>query len=303
MTKLNDRKIRFLCRHIVDVKDWTINQIAMQYGITKRRVRQLVREYRETERYPKLNPARRPKGPPLSYEEKIIIDKVWEDCRLGARLLFKDLRKRGYKIPHNKIHKYLRETGRTIPNPRKQKKRKRCRYERTHSFSLVHGDWHRTTINHPYAIVWLDDASRFGLAGAEFSEISIGHSIETIQEAEATAYEYNASIREVNTDRGSEFYSNHPNSLSEFQKYLLKERIVHIPSRRNNPQTNGKIERFWYEYDKHRWRFKKIEEFLNWYNNRLHGALWIDIGENPSEAVIRKLQPECLLGWFARWAK
>jgi len=25
--------------------------------------------------------------------------------------------------------------------------------------SLLHGDWHRTTENHPYAIVWLDDAS------------------------------------------------------------------------------------------------------------------------------------------------
>ena len=51
------------------------------------------------------------------------------------------------------------EEGRTRPNSRKQGKRKRCRYEREHSGSLLHGDWHRTTENHPYAIVWLDDAS------------------------------------------------------------------------------------------------------------------------------------------------
>jgi len=31
-----------------------------------------------------------------------------------------------------------------------------------------------------------------------------------------------------------------------------------IPSRRNNPQTNGKLERLWYEYDKHRFSFGSI---------------------------------------------
>jgi len=62
---------------------------------------------------------------------------------------------RGYRIPHNKIHAYLKQTGRTIPNLLEAK----CRYEREDSGSLLHGDWHRTTENHPYAIVWLDDAS------------------------------------------------------------------------------------------------------------------------------------------------
>jgi len=47
------------------------------------------------------------------------------------------------------------EEGRTRPNLLEA----RCRYEREHSGSLLHGDWHRTTENHPYAIVWLDDAS------------------------------------------------------------------------------------------------------------------------------------------------
>jgi hypothetical protein len=36
-----------------------------------------------------------------------------------------------------------------VQNPRKQQKRKRCRYEREHSGSPVHGDWHRTTAKHP----------------------------------------------------------------------------------------------------------------------------------------------------------
>jgi len=57
-----------------------------------------------------------------------------------------------------------------VPNPRKQQKRKRCRYDREHSGSLVHGDWHWTSVNHPNAIIRLDDALRMALAGGDFSQ-------------------------------------------------------------------------------------------------------------------------------------
>jgi len=302
MTKLNDKKIEFICRAKVDKGEWTTGQLAAQYGVGKRRIRQVAAEYRKTGRYPTIKTQRRPKGPPLTDVEKRQIDQAWEEKRLMARLLYKELRRKGIKIPHHKINKYLLMTGRTRPNLRKQKKRKRCRYERDHSFSLVHGDWHRTSEDKPYVIAWLDDASRCCLAGGEFPENNMDHSIETFQDAEKAALENNAAIREVNTDRGTEFFTNHPDSISRFQHYLLDRGKRHIPSRKSNPQTNGKLERFWYEYDKHRWRFKTFEEFRTWYNDRLHGALWVDFGECPKEALIRKLQPESILGLFMRWA-
>jgi len=302
MTKLTDKKIRFICRHSADMSDWTTKQLANHYNVTERRIQQLVREYKENGAFPRLNPSRRPKSPPLTKEEEKIIEAAWKEKRVGARLLYHEIQKRGHRIPHHKINKYLLHRGWSVPNPRKQRKRKRCRYERDHSFSLVHGDWHRTTEDHPHAIVWLDDASRYAIAGAEFTEANMEHSIKTFQHAEKEVQRYNAGIREVNTDRGTEFYSNHPNSLSKFQKYLIHRGINHIPSRKSNPQTNGKLERFWYEYDKHRWRFDDIDQFLEWYNDRLHGALWLEIGETPAEAMFRKLQPESLLGLFMRWS-
>lgn len=129
-----------------------------------------------------------------------IIDQVWEETWLGARLLFfYELKRRGYTIPHNKIHQHLRETGRTTPNPGKQKKRKRCRYEKKYSGSLIHGDWHRTTEIHLYAIVWLYDASRMALAGGECERANHVESIDTIKEAQGKAYD--VWIREVNTER------------------------------------------------------------------------------------------------------
>ena len=305
MTKLTDRNIRFICRHSVDVGDWSNRQLAEHYGVTIRRVEQLVKEYKETGKYPTQNPNRRPKSKPLTVEEKGIIDEYWERHRVGSRLLYKALRKDGYKIPHHKIRKYLLATNRIVPNPRKQKKRKRCRYEREYSFSLVHGDWHRTSIDHPYCIIWLDDASRFILSGGEFSESTAKHSVETLSKAIDVAWnDYSSYIREVNTDRGTQFFVNKQNrrgtSTNEFQRFLKEHGIVHVVSRKSNPQTNGKIERLWLEYDRHRWRFSSLDEFISWYNSRIHGALWVDIGETPEEAVYRKLQPEAIIGLFWR---
>ena len=296
MVKLTDEGIKWMVKR-VSSENFTVKQASRTYGITERRVQQLTKMYRDTGEFPKLNPNRRPKTH-LSDEQKAIIDKVWEETRLGARLLFYELKRRGYRIPHNKIHQYLRETGRTTPNPRKQKKRKRCRYERKHSGSLIHGDWHRTTKRHPYAIIWLDDASRMALAGGEFERAAHVESIDTIKEAQDKAHEFNVRIREVNTDRDARFYSNKNPGTSEFEHYLKREGIKHIPSRKGNPQTNGKLERLWLEYDRHRWRFESIEAFLKWYNNRIHGALDYINAETPQEAFLRRSPPEAILGRF-----
>ena len=297
MVKLTNAKITWIVKH-VENGNITTRQAADIYNISMRRVQQLVKEYREKGRIPKLNKNRRPKTY-LTEEQKRIIDEVWNEMRVGARLLYYEIRRRGYKIPHNKIHSYLKETGRTVPNPKKQRKRKRCRYERKHSCSLIHGDWHRRSMDDPYAIVWLDDASRFILSGDEFGKATTEYSIQTLQEAQIKAREFNAVIHEVNTDRGTQFYSN-KDKPSQFEQYLKKQGIRYIPSRKSNPQTNGKLERFWYEYDKHRFSFENIQQFIDWYNARIHGALWLEIGEKPKEAFMRKLPPENLLGLFMR---
>ena len=112
----------------------------------------------------------------------------------------------------------------------------------------------------------------------------------------------NGTIYAINTDRGSQFYANKwgkkGKGKSQFEKYLERKRINHILSRKGNPQTNGKLERWFQEYIKHRKRFETSEEFRNWYNRRIHGALNLEIGETPEEAFIRRLRPESLCGMF-----
>lgn len=302
MTKLTNAKLKWIIRQ--NRKRISNQSIADAMNVSVRRVQQIIKEYNLTNIMPTLTKSRRPKTF-IDENQKKAIDLAFEDTKLSARLLYYELIRRGTKVPKNKLYNYMKEKGWVIPNPKLQKKRKRCRYERHHSGSLVHGDSHRTTIKHPYCILWLDDASRKVLSGIE-SKIKINNkiAIKSFKKAMKVAEEDNVLIFQVNTDRGTEFFSNKKDkkkgSRSEFERFLIKEGKQHIPSRVKNPQTNGKLERLWYEYDKNRWKFKSLKEWIKWYNNRLHGALNLEWAETPNEAFIRKRRPESILGEFWR---
>ncbi len=161
MVRLTNKKIRWIIRRKTEGEK-TNEQIAAAMKITPRRVQQLHQEYKATGTVPKLNKNRRPKTH-LTEEQRQIIDGAHREVYLGARLLRHHIRRwPGINIPQNKIHEFLLEKGYAKPNPKKQKKRKRCRYERTHSLSLLHGDWFEWNDRHLCGFE--DDASRKMLA-------------------------------------------------------------------------------------------------------------------------------------------
>lgn len=249
----------------------------------------MVQEFRETGKMPELKAYRRPRTF-LSDEQMAAIDFVFAETKHSPRLLYYELKRRKITIPKNKLYEYLKEKGKVIPDAKKQKQRKRCRYERKHSGSLVHIDWHRTSIKHPYCILYEDDASRKILAGLESRRLSTEKAVVVGQQAVQEAAKLNVLIHAINGDHDATF------TADVYQQFLVKQGIKMIYSRVKNPQTNGKIERLWHEYNKHRWNFPSLQAWINWYNNRLHGALNLEWAERPNEAFQRKLRPECLIG-------
>ena len=79
-------------------------------------------------------------------------------------------------ISHNRIHIYLKAACLANEDEKKQKRRKWVRYERKHSMSAEHIDWHKWGGTSIKVCVILDDASRMELAGEEFSEINTENS-------------------------------------------------------------------------------------------------------------------------------
>ena len=76
MTKLTDRKLAYLIQQVKGGGTYppeTLGQMAARWGVTKRRLRQLVQLWRSTGVVPRLNPKRRPPSPPLSDAQKSLI--------------------------------------------------------------------------------------------------------------------------------------------------------------------------------------------------------------------------------------
>ena len=188
----------------------------------------------------------------------------------------------------------------------KQKRRKPwIRYEREHSLSAVHMDWHTSrAVPGKQVCVVLDDASRKVLSGGEFDGASAENSVLLLKEAlEKCRSMYNLSIRECISDHGTQFYADKRNKQGSadhlFENLLKEESVKQILCGVNHPQTNGKVEKWFDFYEKHRGRYNSMGELLDWYNNRMHGSLNMGLAETPNEAFIRKMPTECWM-WLAK---
>ncbi len=307
MKKLNEKKRKWLIDRAISGELKT-KEIAQVYNITQRWIQALVKEYKETGVYPVMKNSGRPRTE-LTNEDKESIDKAIEESLLSGAVSIRLYIEKHYgkKIPYNKIHQYLLSKGISQEDRKKKKQRKYCKYQRKHSFSLVHLDWHDSKcFPGKYVCSVIDDRSRKILSGGEFDSEEAKHAIKITKEAINVVWnEYSAVIKQANTDKGTQFYNSTltkegERPLSEFEKFLVKQGIKHIPSRRNHPQTNGKEERWFRTYEENREKFKSFKAFVDWYNDRIHLGLNRKKGETPNEVVIEKLRPESILGLFFR---
>lgn len=302
MVKLKEEKLNWALKQ----KGKKNKDLAFTCGIKIRRFQQLKSYYKKTGEVLMLKRNRRPKTV-ISDDEKVLIDKAIVESKLtgAVSLRLYIMKYCNRNLSHRKLHAYLSSKGISKPDKKKQKQRSYCRYERTHSFSLVHLDWHESKIIPGKQVcVVEDDASRLMLVGGEYDNATGENSIALMKKAIKLAFEeYCAFIRSANTDKGSQFYANKfdekgKKGWSEYELFLQSIEIRHIPSRRNHPQTNGKLEKWFDTYERNRSKFDSFEEFIKWYNNRIHLGLSRKEGITPYEVVLYKLRKESLIGLF-----
>jgi putative transposase len=143
--------------------------------------------------------------------------------------------------------------------PSKQKRRAPwIRYERKHSLSLVHTDWHHCA-NGKYLCTILDDSSRRVIAAGEFEAETTKNAIIFLDKARRECSRQWYSILAVLTDHGTQFCANKRDKKGfaehGFELYLKRYRIKHILCGVKHPQTNGKLEKFHDLYNVHRPRW------------------------------------------------
>ncbi len=131
------------------------------------------------------------------------------------------------------------------------------RYERIHSLSLVHTDYHYT-VDGRYLCTILDDASRKVLAAGEFDHKTTENALLVLKQAIEECESWNHPVLAVLTDHGSEFYANKRDAMGhadhEYEVFLKDHGIWQILCGVNHPQTNGRVERLFDFYVNHRGR-------------------------------------------------
>ena len=182
---------------------------------------------------------------------------------------------------------------------KKAKPRKKVRYERKHTHSLWHGDWHYLD-NGNYLIAFIDDASR-KVFSLEYPYMTTKNTITALK----LSFDFFGSKpKELMTDNGTQFkqlkYNKRKDCNHPFMIFCKENNINQIFTRANRPQTNGKIERWFGTYEQKRPLFKTHNEFQKWYNNSLHGNLGWKYAkfESPNDAFTRKMHAKDIFAQY-----
>jgi putative transposase len=287
--KLNGRKINYIIQKMSSGK--STRQVGEEVRISHERVRQIYISFKNTGRIPEIKQVGRPKKK-LSESEVNLILEGYLKYKASASILRKIIKQENnISINHNKIHEILLENNMAQKEPKKSVRKKPwVRYERLHSLSAVHMDWMYDEKIGKHIVAVIDDASRKILSYGEFDSATVENTILVLREA----LKY-GKIREVITDRGSQFTSNKfdkkGNHRSKFAEFCKLNGIKQILCRVKHPQSNGKIERWFGLYRQKRYMFQNLQEFVYWYNRvKPHLSLNMDVLETPEQAFRRKFK-------------
>ena len=292
MKKLNQKKVRWIVKEM-DKAERSVYRIAKIMNVTPQWARALHRVYHKTKRYPYPNkPGRKPQL--ISDKERtLVFDARKEHPISGAIALEKILDARGIHIPHNRIHRILKDEGLAKDEPHKQRRRKWIRYERRYSNSLWHADWFEE--KYDQIILFEDDASRFITGYGVFSNATAKNSMLVLEQA----IQRYGIPKQLMTDHGTQFTSLARETCAnpkpnEFQQIVQRYGIKHIKARVKHPQSNGKVERAGQTLQKLWKHFQCWDSAVFYYNfKRPHSSLENGCLRTPYQAFIDKNRVNC----------
>ena len=194
----------------------------------------------------------------------------------GSEKIHFVLKNAGFGVSQHIIQRILNEQGLTKPCPKLRGQHKYLRYQWPISNYMWHCDW--SQYEREWYLAFIDDRSRKIMASGEFRNATEENVIFLLYQAILTNETCPFIIL---SDKGTQFYNSKRNKKgfltpSLFEQELNKLGIEFWTSRRNHPQTNGKMEKWFDTMKKRKKRHPEetLQEFVTWYNEwRIHHAL------------------------------
>lgn len=222
----------------------------------------------------------------------VFVDKVVKirtDDDYGSQKIHFVLKQQGSGVSQHIIQRILDEKGLTEPCEKRRGQRNYVRYQWPISNYMWHCDW--SELGDKQYCAFIDDRSRKIMAAGEFDNATTENTFFVFYQA--------MLINQVCpvlmlSDKGTQFFANTRNkngerALSEFEKELNTLGVELWTSRRNHPQTNGKMEKWFHTMKR---RFKKhpdetLQDFVKWYNEkRIHYSLEYKIPQQVYEEKV-----------------
>lgn len=217
----------------------------------------------------------RPKSPinPIFSAKVVELRKTTD---YGSEKIHFVMRQAGFSVSQRKIQQILDLNGLTDPCVKRRGQRKYVRFQWPISNYMWHVDY--SELDNKQYVAFIDDRSRKIMAAGKFDSATTENTFFVFYQA-VLSNEVCPVI--VLSDKGTQFFANTSTksgdrALSQFEKELNEIGIELWTSRRNHPQTNGKMEKW---FDTMKKRNKKhpdesLQEFVRWYNEeRIHHAL------------------------------
>lgn len=274
MVKLTEKKRKWVIQQFRTGR--SASSIAKIQKISRRMVYKLVHQHKlEGVRAYTIKKAGRPSRQVNNgFIERVVT--LRKETDYGSEKLHVVLRRQGFSVSQRQIQNILDRKGLTEPCVKRRGQRKYVRYEWPLSNFMWHTDW--SEFEKKQYCAFIDDKSRKIMAAGAFSNATKENTLFVFYQAMLT-HEVSPVI--VLSDKGTQFFANIKNkkgerALSEFEQELTILGIELGTSRRNHPQTNGKMEKW---FDTMKKRKKKhpdetLQEFVKWYNEkRIHHAL------------------------------
>jgi transposase InsO family protein len=216
----------------------------------------------------------------MKFVDKVV--KIRETTDYGKEKIHFVLTRDGFSVSTRQIQRILDENKLTDPCPKRRGQRKYVRFQWPISNYMWHCDW--SQYKGKWYCVFIDDRSRRIMAAGVFDNANTDNALFVLYQAILTNEVCPVVLL---SDKGSQFYANKydktgKKGMSEFEKEVEMLGIDFWTSRRNHPQTNGKMEKW---FDTMKKRFKKhhpenLQDFVEWYNQeRIHHALNYDTPE------------------------
>ena len=209
-----------------------------------------------------------------SFVKKVV--EIRKSTDYGSEKIHFVLKKSGFGVSQHTIQRILDEQGLTEPCEKRRGQRKYVRYQWPISNYMWHTDW--SQYKDKWYLSFIDDRSRKIMASGEFSNANEENAIFLLYQTLLTNEVCPAVVL---SDKGTQFYNSTPNKKGELTPSLFEQELTALgiefwTSRRNHPQTNGKMEK-WFDTLKKRKKNhpdETLQEFVKWYNEeRIHHAL------------------------------